>query len=199
MVPSLAGHRPTFGIVRTFRSVRRAGGNYVIISFMKKPDHAGTERYLRHQLTRAIALLQRHGVAKKKVQPLLDGLQWIVIATGGNTKPGNTGNFGSCPCQSEYTVATVQTPLNAWPNPAALNNCAQNLPPPQPAEIPCQKDCVQVMTHIWHGWMVVQNAKTGALILNCDTFAQYHCKKPNDPDRNRPPRHTDPNDPNPDL
>jgi hypothetical protein len=51
------------------------------------------------------------------------------------------------------------------------------------------------MTHIWHGWSAYVNAANGQMVFNCMTFAQYHCKLPNDPDINKPPKTTDPKDP----
>ena len=38
---------------------------------------------------------------------------------------------------------------------------------------------------------------TGNFLLNNYTFAQWHCKLPNDPDTKKPPKETDPGDEGP--
>lgn len=154
---------------------------------------------LRQRLHLAAPYLVRSGAPFEEIEPLFDFLKWKVIAQGGNTNPGKFGGLGNCPCQKEYTVATNQVILNAWPNPAQVAACAANPPAPEAALWRCPDDCVQVMTHIWHGWTVVQNVQNGQILFNCHTFAQYHCKRPDDPDRNRPPRTTDPGDTTPEL
>jgi len=166
----------------------------------KAVDHAeGQIRFLQRNLAAAIGLLRGNDATREEIADLAGVFEWKVIDSGGNTKPGVFGNHGSCPCERGYTVNTVQTPVAAWPNPALVNNCASNPPAADAPEWECAEDCVQVMTNIWSGWDVVQNTKTGQIIFNCCTFAQYHCKKPNDPDRNKPPRATDPGDTTPEL
>ena len=81
-----------------------------------------------------------------------------------------------------------------WPNPAQIAACAQNPPPPARPLFECPGDCVLVQTHVWHGWDVVRHRKNRQLKLNCNTFAQYHCKKPDDPEREKPPRPHHPDD-----
>jgi hypothetical protein len=44
-----------------------------------------------------------------------------------------------------------------------------------------------VLTHKWNGYILFKNKKNGKFLLNCSADAQYHCKKPNDPDRDKPP------------
>lgn len=156
---------------------------------------SGRTRMLRQWLELAAPYIVRSGAPFEEIEPFLWPVRWKVVAEGGNTNPGTFGGLGFCPCQSEYTVATNQIVINAWPNPAQVAACTANPPPPAPAEWECPEDCVQVMTHLWHGWMVVQNIQTGQLKFNCHTFAQYHCKKPNDPDRDKPPRPMHPDEP----
>ena len=153
--------------------------------------------HLSDQLRLAAPILAQYGTPFKDLTEPLG--MWKIIDQGGNNQFGHTDGIGNCPCQSEWTCATAQTPVAAWPVPGMAAACAANPPAAQAASIPCATSCVQVMTHIWHGWDVVQNTKTGAIVFNCHTYAQYHCKLPNDPDRNRPPRHTDPSDPTPEL
>jgi hypothetical protein len=150
---------------------------------------------LRQRLILAGPYLIRSGAAFEEIEDLVRIGEWKSVASGGNTKSGRFGNRNSCPCQSEYTVNTRQVVINAWPNPQVLAGCQNNPPPPAAAEWKCKDDCVQVMTHIWQGWRVVRNVRTGQMKFNCVTFAQYHCKKPNDPDRDKPPKPTDPSDP----
>lgn len=127
---------------------------------------------LTQRLQMAAPYIVRSGAPFEEIAPLVNFLDWKVIAQGGNTKPGRFGGRHNCPCQSEYTVATQQVVINAWPNPAQVAACAANPPAAQAPDWTCPDDCVQVMTHIWHGWMVVQNIKTGQMRFNCETFAQ---------------------------
>ena len=147
---------------------------------------------LQRRFARAAPYLVRSGAPFEEIAPLANAADWVLVATGGNNNQGNTGPYGRCPCQSEYTVNVAFTPINAWPNPAQVAACAANPPPPDPPEWKCAEDCVQVMTHVWHGWDVFRNAKTGQLRFQCNTYAQYHCKKPDDPARDDPPQPTDP-------
>lgn len=151
--------------------------------------------HFQRHLIQAIHLLRLRGASKAELQPFLDIFDWEFVASGGDNTGGIIDNLDSCPCQHEYTVATDQTVIAAWPNAAVQNNCVANPPAPAAAEWKCPDDCVQVMTHIWHGWDVLKNTKTGKIVFNCNTFAQYHCKKPTDPDRNKDPRHANPKDP----
>jgi hypothetical protein len=150
---------------------------------------------LKQRLIIAAPYIVRSDAPFEEIEPLFGFGEWKEIAKGGNVNPGRFGGRGSCPCQSEYTVANNQVIINAWPNPAQVAACANNPPPPQAAWWKCPDDCVQVMTHMWRGWTVVKNRKNGQLRFNCYTFAQFHCKKPGDPDIEKPPKMTDPNDP----
>ena len=152
---------------------------------------------LRRRLTLAAPYMIRSGAPLEEIQPIFAAEEWEMIGSGGNTNPGNTGNIDMCPCQSEYTVATQQVVINVFPNPAQVAACAANPPAPAAPTLKCADDCVQVMTHLWRGFTVVRNVNTGQIKFNCHTFAQYHCKKPDDPERYRPPKLTDPNDPIP--
>jgi hypothetical protein len=118
--------------------------------------------------------------------------QWKHIASGGNTKAGVTGGFGNCPCQKQYTVATIQVVFPARPNAAQIAAATFNKPAPDKLVVHCEDNCVSVMTHIWHGWVLLQDTVTGQFLLNNETFAQFHCKKPNDPDVEKPPKENDP-------
>lgn len=152
---------------------------------------AATLIFFRRQLDearRGLAMLLpwavRGGVPEAVLGPIV--LNWKVVLKGGNLQGGAMGPLGLCPCQHDYTVATNQIPLAAIPN-AAQVAAMLNYPPDAPAVFQCPEDCVLVKTRRWRGWMVVQNVNTGAIILNCHSFAQYHCKKPGDPDREKPP------------
>lgn len=118
--------------------------------------------------------------------------EWRHVAGGGDNDEGNIGGRGRCPCQKEYTVATRRTWYLRPPNRLRRQACLLNPPAPAPAEWKCAEDCVQVMTHVWHGWTLVRSRWTGIYQLNCHTFAQYHCKRPDDPDVERPPARTPP-------
>ncbi len=152
---------------------------------------------LRQRLLMAAPYVIRSGAPFGVLAPIIQPDDWKVLAQGGNTKPGEFGGINNCPCQKEYTVATQQVVLNAWPNPAQVAACAANPPAAEAPSWKCADDCVQVMTHRWHGWVVYQGIRTGQIVFNCDTFAQYHCKKPNDPDRDKLPKPSDPGDTEP--
>jgi hypothetical protein len=151
-------------------------------------------RHLRDWIDYAAPYMIRSGAPFQQIEPVLFPFEWTVVARGGDTRPGRTGGVGNCPCQSEYTVATDQSIINAWPNQAAVVACANN---PPAADLPfwsCSDDCVRVWTHVWRGWMVVRHRGTGQLRFNCHTFAQYHCKKPDDPALDKPPVEGHPDD-----
>ncbi len=114
---------------------------------------------------------------------------WVQIAQGGDNSPGTFANMNACPCRHTYTCATIQFPLNAWPNPNPdpTKGFPQNAPPRAREPWPCPGNCLIVPTKIWRGWDVQQNTKTGAIVLNINTFCQYHCKEPTDPDINKAP------------
>jgi hypothetical protein len=118
--------------------------------------------------------------------------RWQLVASGGNTNAGVTGGLGNCPCQKEYTVKTIQVVFPARPNAAQIAAATFNKPAPDKPAFPCKDNCVNVMTHIWHGWLLFQDTVTGQCLLNNETFAQFHCKKPNDPDVEKPPKENDP-------
>ena len=113
----------------------------------------------------------------------------VAIAQGGDNHAGIFGTLGSCPCQHTYTVASILIPINAWPNPAPnpLAGWPWNAPPRAPEPWQCPAGCGLVCTDVWRGWMVVQ-MPNGNLQMNLHTYAQYHCKLPNDPDAGKPPR-----------
>ena len=154
---------------------------------------------LRRRLSDAGPFLIRSGKPFEILEPLLNFGEWVQIASGGQNKPGKIGGKNLCPCQSEYTCETDQVVINAWPNPQQVAACNANPPAPEAAGWDCKEDCVQVMTHIWHGFSVVKSQITGQLRFNCNTFAQYHCKKPTDPERDKPPKPRHPDDPEPIL
>jgi hypothetical protein len=125
------------------------------------------------------------GGASPELVGLLTGLlQWDIVDKGGDLGEGIVARFEQCPCQHHWTVATTMVPLAARPNKAAIP-ALLNYPAPAPADWPCKDDCIQVMTHTWQCWFLETDGKTWKLA--CSTCAQYHCKKPDDPDRNRPP------------
>jgi len=138
-------------------------------------------RILLGRLETAVPHLARSGLDMEALDPFVRPLEWRVVRQGGNNQAGIIGGLGACPCQKEYTVATRQSRHGQMPNPGQIRNCVNNPPPPA-------DDCVQVMTHVWHGWMVVQRQGGGPFILNCHTSAQYHCKKPDDPAVDGEPR-----------
>jgi hypothetical protein len=110
-----------------------------------------------------------------------------LVDKGGDTGEVIIGRLGWCPCQSEYTVVTRQFNFNAKPNKAQITAACANPPPPAAAEWKCPEDCVQVLTHVWDGWDLFKLLPNKGFLLNCSVFGQYHCKKPDDPDRNKPP------------
>lgn len=116
------------------------------------------------------------------------GGQWAQLAQGGDNSAGIFANMNSCPCRMTYTCATNVIPLNAWPNPKPnpVNFFPWNAPPRQREPWPCPGTCVIVPIKIWRGWRVMQGPR-GQLQLNVNTFTQYHCKEPTDPDINKPP------------
>lgn len=133
------------------------------------------------RLQEAVPYLKKAGLDVDALQPFMKPLDWVMVKQGGNNQRGVTGGLGLCPCQSEYTANTRQTKHRQMPNQQQIQNCVNNPPPTEPAGLKCPDDCVQVQTHIWHGWQVVRNQRKGQFRLNCTTFAQYHCKKPDDP------------------
>ena len=128
---------------------------------------------------------------RRKLQVLMKPFgnqdDWVYVESGGNNQGGNIGGIGLCPCQKEYTVTTRQTFHPQKPNLQQLQGCLNNPPPETPPTWRCPDDCVQVMTHRWRGYDLFRNVKTGQYLLNCHRFAQYHCKKPDDPARDTPP------------
>ena len=110
---------------------------------------------------------------------LEDLLLWQVIDQGGDNHEGKIKNLGKCECGLEYTVNTVQTPVNAWPVAGMGDACLKNPPQVLPPEIPCDGKCRHVQQgNPWHGWEVVKNKKTGQMIFNCSSYAQFHCELP---------------------
>jgi len=143
---------------------------------------------LRKWLLQAAPYVKRSGAPFAEIEPILFFSDWEVIEEGGDNVPGEIGNLDDCPCQKEYTVNTVQTSTgNNPPTKKQKEDCLKNPPPTDPPEWKCPDDCVQIMTHRWTGYTVVKNKKTGEHRLNCNRFAQYHCKKPDDPAKDDPP------------
>jgi hypothetical protein len=143
--------------------------------------------HLSNQVRRLLPFAIASGADPSVIAQAVPFFGWVIVMTGGDTTPGTIGRIGWCPCQNDYTCATNQIVLNAAPANAAAVAPLLNYPPPDPIGLPCASDCVPVMTHRWRGWDVVVNQNTGQIKLNCYQFAQYHCKKPDDPDRNKPP------------
>jgi hypothetical protein len=73
-----------------------------------------------------------------------------------------------------------------YPNPNPVKGFPWNAPPRDPELLPCPGNCVIVCTKVWRGWVVVQH-QNGVINMHIHTFAQYHCKEPTDPDRNKEP------------
>ena len=113
----------------------------------------------------------------------------IEIARGGDLREGTFENYGLCPCQHSVTCATIDFILNRWPNPVPnpLAGFPWNAPPRSTDTWTCQDGCVRVCTEVWRNWSVVQSPRRG-IVLCINTFAQYHCKLPDDPAVNDPPR-----------
>jgi hypothetical protein len=142
---------------------------------------------LRFQLLAGVPYIRSQAGPNAQLDFLFNFDDWELVESGGNNQAGNIGGLGLCPCQKEYTVNTQQTFFAQRPNAQQLQNCLNNPPPEAPPAWKCPDDCVQVMTHRWRGFDVLRNKKTGQFLLNCHRFAQYHCKKPNDPARETPP------------
>jgi hypothetical protein len=139
----------------------------------------------RGQLAIAAPLALQANVGPLDILEDLD--EWELLQRQGDDE-GIFDGLGRCPCRRFYTSNTVQSQLNAWPNPAAIAQCNNNLPPVKaPDKKMCDDDCVEVLTHVWFGWSAWRSKKNGQLMFHCSSFGQYHCKKPNDPDRNKPP------------
>ncbi len=138
-------------------------------------------RLLLERLEGAVPYLKKAGLDLDGLQPFMKPLDWVAVGQGGNNERGVIGGRGLCPCQSEYTANTRQTIHRQMPNQQQIQNCVNNPPPTKPAVWKCPDDCVQVQTHIWHGWMIVRNRRTGQFRLNYTTCAQAHCTRPHDP------------------
>ena len=146
------------------------------------------------RLRQAARELKRHPEPYAALETVVD-LDWELIDQGGDAREGRVEGVDSCPGQSGYSVVTSQLVLDAWPNPAQVASCTANPPAPAPPEMKCPAGCVQVMTHVWHSWEAYRHAVTDQIKLNCNTFAQYHCMKPDDPARHTPPRQEHPHGP----
>lgn len=146
-----------------------------------------------NQLLEATApLLIRLGFPFGLVAQVGPFVRWKEVARGGNTKPGVHAGHGNCPCEKQYTVATIQINFPARPNAAQIAAATINPPAPDKVGVVCKGECIPVMTHVWHGWVLLLDTLTGRFLLNNETFAQYHCKLPNDPDAQKPPKEGDP-------
>ena len=123
--------------------------------------------------------IQPAALTKLKLTPgILDELiPWQQVDEGGDNHEGKIKNLGQCECGLDYTVNTTQTPINAWPIAGMGAACLKDPPPVLPPEIPCKGKCKQVQQgKEWSGWRVLRNTKTGQLVFNCNTFAQFHCE-----------------------
>jgi hypothetical protein len=136
------------------------------------------------------------GLPISQVAPGLKQPRWKVVKIGPGPHEGKMGGLGNCPCQSDYTVATIQTPFAAMPNAAQIAAATANPPPVDVKAFPCPDGCVNVLTHVWHTWLVVQNLNNNTFVVNSSTFGQFHCKKPTDPDAGKAPKQGPP-DPEP--
>src|SRR4051812_15643384 len=136
-------------------------------------------RDLAARLRRTAPYLIAGGAPAPVVGHLTGLLGWDVIDQGGDLGDGVIGGIGHCPCQHEYTVATTMVPLAAKPNAAQIPGLLA-YPLAAAAEWKCPEDCIQVMTHTWQCWLLETDGATWQLA--CSTLAQYHCKKPDDPD-----------------
>lgn len=150
---------------------------------------------LRERLLETAPYLRAGGANDDWIDRLMGWGRWKVIAQGGDNRSGKFRNLGFCPCESGYTVNTNQVIINAWPNPAQVAACVAGPPAVKAPEWKCKDDCINVLTHVWHGWDVVQDQNNRQLKFNCNTFGQYHCKQPTDPDAEKPPKEGHPDDP----
>lgn len=159
--------------------------------------HVSRLRSFRRQMQSALdrlAVLAGHanaaGVAFELLQQAAQFGDWVELASGGDNHAGTFSNRDSCPCRHTYTCKTITFQLNAWPNPNPnpLQRFPWNAPPREKELWPCPEPCVFVCTEVWRGWRVLRNVKTGQIQMNINTFAQYHCKEPSDPDRDKPPK-----------
>jgi len=145
------------------------------------------------QQVKLLAVLKAKGPLGSPVDVgLRDGdppLAWVLVDKGGNNNDGDMNGLGECPCQHDYTIAYIQVRFPARPNAAQIAAITFNPPAPDTTNVEeCVAGCVNVMTHIWHGWHLFKNNATGNFLLNSKTYAQFHCKKPNDPDVGKPPK-----------
>ena len=113
--------------------------------------------------------------------------EWKYVTRGGNTRFGVHGGHGACPCERNFTINTVQKFYDKRPTRKQLKDGLKNPPPHNPIGHKCAGDCVHVLTHLWHGWMLYHHPRKKRWRVNFVTFAQFHCKNPDDPDRKRKP------------
>jgi hypothetical protein len=139
----------------------------------------------RQRLRQTAPYLVRAGLTPEEASAVAGLGEWAVVDKGGSQAEGDIGGRGLCPCQHDWTVNSTFVPLpGGRPARAAIPGLL-NYPAPRPAVWECPEDCVQVLTHLWKGWLLEVNGNVWQLV--CSTNAQYHCKKPDDPDRSRPP------------
>jgi hypothetical protein len=114
--------------------------------------------------------------------------RFILLAKGGNNQEGLFKNLkeNTCPCTQLWAGRHQQTRQGFWPTAAQIASCAA-VPPPEP-EWKCLEPCTPVMTHTWQGWSIYWDVMQGCLLLSCNTYGQFHCKLPDDPDRDKPPK-----------
>jgi hypothetical protein len=140
-------------------------------------------------LRRRLAVLAGHVDPLRTPFVLLQQRLPIEVARGGDLREGTFDNLGQCPCQHSVTCATIDFRLNRWPNPVPnpLAGFPWNAPPRSTVTWTCPDGCVRVCTDVWRNWSVVQSVN-GGFVLCINTFAQYHCKLPDDPASHEPPR-----------
>ncbi|MCA1605293.1 MAG: hypothetical protein LC775_07455 [Acidobacteria bacterium] len=160
----------------------------VILAFVQRRRAAAINKLLEA----TAPFLIRAGFPFGLVEQGFPFFRWEFVEKGGNTNQGVVGGFGNCPCQKDYTVATIQTNFAARPNAAQIAAATANPPAPANAVWPCKDQCINVMTHVWNGWFLLVDNQTGQFLLNSHTYAQWHCKLSNDPDVEKPPKETDP-------
>jgi hypothetical protein len=117
---------------------------------------------------------------------------WWPVQAGGDNLPGMHLNEGQCPGQMFYTVSTRQTiipkpPLTRWFKMGRWTPAKNGFPEPAPPE-GCPEDCAALCTHVWHGWVVAVNLRTGQYVVNANTYAQYRCVMRGSPELGKSPR-----------
>ena len=157
-----------------------------------KLKQLSVEDRLRRRLRIGWALALRSGVDAGVIETVFSS-DWEEVEVSENNRPGIMGGskkaLSMCECGQEYTCNTDQQRMATAPTDEQKDECLKNPPEPEPKCYPCDEPCVPVITHLWHGWAVCRNKKTGEYVLNSNTFAQYHCEydDPGDPPEPNPP------------